>query len=142
MSLEFIALPVHLLALATAAVGIFLADRMGFAWIRGTVETLPERRVLFAHRLVAGALFFLIASGLILFWPMRAYLLHDGLFWVKMFFVAGLVVNALFISELMHHAHQRPFHTLPTKDKIPLFVSGMVSTVCWIGAALCGLFLF
>jgi hypothetical protein len=133
---------VHITSLGFAMVGILYADRLAFAWLRGVRNTLPQRHLLRAHHAVSFALAALIGSGLLLFWPLRNYLLHTSAFWVKMSFVAVLLINSFVIERLMHTATHRPFKELSLAERAPLFVSGAVSVVCWVGAGTTAFFLF
>lgn len=83
----------------------------------------------------------MITTGLIMFWPMHTFLLTEGVFQLKMMFVAILIINSFAIGKLIRVATTRPFATLSTREKIPLFVSGGLSTIAWIGAATLAFFL-
>lgn len=121
---------------------IFLADKEGFAWIRGKKETLDPKRLRILHILTWTGLLLLIASGITLFLPRASFLLKEPFFIMKMLFVAVLIVNAFLIGRLMHVATVRPFRSLQLKEKIQLFASGAISTVSWAGAILAALYLF
>ncbi|MES2014692.1 MAG: hypothetical protein V4437_02660 [Patescibacteria group bacterium] len=121
---------------------ILLADKEGFAWIRGKKETLNPKRLHLLHVLTWTGLLALIASGAILFLPRAKFLLTEPLFIIKMLFVAVLVVNAFLIGRLMHVATVRSFRTLAFSEKIQLFVSGAISTVSWAGVIVLALYLF
>lgn len=136
-----IILPLHLLALAYAAWNIVHADHMGFTWMRGKVATLDPQVVAKYHRGSWIGLSLMIATGLALFWPMREFLLTRPQFFVKMAFVATLVCNGFVIGKLQKTAETKTFASLSFTERLPLFISGAVSTLCWIGAALGGLFL-
>ncbi|HVV38953.1 MAG TPA: hypothetical protein VHD31_01375 [Candidatus Paceibacterota bacterium] len=142
MSLYTVVFYSHLASLALAAVGVLYADKLGFSWLRGKQETLQKMHLVWAHYLVSCALVLLILSGLYLFWPMRVYLLHQWLFYVKMAFVLALIVNSFAIGKLMHTATHTPHHTLSWSEKLPFYISGIVSMVCWAGAGVTALLLF
>lgn len=137
-----VAFYIHVGSLCIAIFGIFLADKSAFAWLRGVRETLNERDIFVAHWIVTTGLCGLILSGLYLFWPLRAYLVGQPLFWLKMSFVLALVINSFFIDNLMHRAVQRSYASLSPRERRPLLISGAVSTICWIGAVAAALFLF
>ena len=132
----------HISFLCLAALGILIADHSAFAWMRGKTETIGKTALLMAHWMVTIALLGLVYTGLLLFWPERDYLLTQPLFLVKLGFVAALLINSKAIEWLMHVAAVRPFNSLSSGQKMPLFLSGAVSTLSWIGAGLMGLFLF
>ncbi len=119
-----------------------MADSSAFAWLRGKREVVGRETLFVAHWVVTAALAGLILTGLTLFWPMRDYLLAQPLFWVKMIFVSALVINSFFIEYLMHTAAHHSFKSLSHRQKVPLMVSGAISTVSWLGAGITAVFLF
>ncbi|HUO56150.1 MAG TPA: hypothetical protein VMU27_01810 [Candidatus Paceibacterota bacterium] len=133
---------IHIGSLCVAVFGIFLADKSAFAWLRGKKETLSARDIFIAHWIVAAGLCGLILSGLYLFWPLRTYLIGQPLFWLKIGFVLALIINSFYIDQLMHLALTRPYSALSKRERMTLIISGMVSTLCWIGAFLAALILF
>lgn len=133
---------IHLSSLALAALGILLADHSAFEWMRGKIDAIQRKKVFALHWVVTVGLSGLILSGLYLFWPLRDYLLTEPLFWLKMFFVAALLINSFFVEQLMHVATRRPYRALSTREKAPLFISGAVSTLSWVGAVVTALLLF
>lgn len=139
---HFIIFGVHLMALCVAVCGMLLADSIGLSWFRSAIHTLPVKRVHMLHEVMSGALAFLIASGLMLFWPERDYLVTQPLFFLKMAFIGVLIINSFVIDSLMHHATRTSYRSLPLGTKRALIVSGAVSSICWAGAALAALALF
>ncbi|MGC9602750.1 MAG: hypothetical protein ABSE76_03385 [Minisyncoccia bacterium] len=137
-----IAFGIHLFALAIAVCGVVVADKVGFSWMRGKVQKLSPKTLHVLHEAISYALIALIASGLYLFWPEREYLLQQNLFLLKMFFVAALVINSIVIDRLMLVATKVPFTMISTKGKAVLFMSGAISFICWVGAALAALIVF
>jgi len=133
---------IHIASLALAAVGIVVADHSALNWMLGRVDRAHRAAVFSAHWFVSIGLAGLVLSGLALFWPMRQYLLGEPLFWLKMFFVGCLLINSFFVEMLMHRAVKYPFRELPFSQKVPLFISGGVSTLCWLGAGFTALALF
>jgi hypothetical protein len=83
----------------------------------------------------------MIVTGVFLFIPMREYLLTRPQFYIKMAFVVTLIANAFVIGHLQKRATTHSFKDLSFKEKLPLFISGAVSTVAWLGAATTALFL-
>jgi hypothetical protein len=83
-----------------------------------------------------------ILSGLYLFWPMREYLLSQPMFWLKIGFVAPLLLNSFAIERLLHLPTRAAFRSLSRRQKLPLMLSGAVSLVCWAGAGITALVLF
>ncbi len=136
-----ILLPLHLITLGFIFWTIIHADHLAFNWIRGKVATLPKEKVQKYHRNTWMGLGGMILTGFLLFWPMREFLLGRPQFYAKMAFVVTLVANGFVIGHLQKIALLKSFKQLTFKEKIPLFISGGVSTLAWIGAALGGLFL-
>jgi hypothetical protein len=132
----------HLTSLAVAIIGILYADKQAISWILGKTETLNPKLLMRAHYIVSIGLAGLIVTGLTMFWPMREALLAQPLFLLKMSFVALLVVNSFAIGTLMHTASAKSFASLTLKEKAPLFISGGLSMIGWVGAITAALFLF
>lgn len=133
---------IHLTSLTTAVCGILLADKEAIQWLRGSRETVSERVAFIAHWVVSIGLSGLVLSGLTMFWPIRDYLLTQPLFLLKMSFVLALLVNSFFIDYLMLMALRRSYASLEFREKLPLMLSGAISTLAWVGAASCALILF
>jgi hypothetical protein len=127
-----ILLPLHFAILGFTAWNVILADHMGFNWIKGRVVTLNREEVRKYHYRVSIGLGLMILSGLCLFWPLREFLLTRTQFYVKMSFVATLVLNSFVIGYLQDVAIAKPYATLTFREKLPLFISGAVSTGCWL----------
>lgn len=134
-------LGLHLLVLAFVAWTVFQADHMGFDWIRGKANTLDEKKVATLHRNTWLGIGGMIATGFLLFWPMREFLLARPQFIIKMAFVLALIINGMVIGRLQAVALAKSYKELSFKEKLPLIISGGVSTVSWLGAALMALFL-
>lgn len=143
MTISDIVLPLHLLVLAFVAWTVLLADHMGFNWIRGKVRTLDAKQVEKLHKRTWYGLAGMIVTGLILFWPAKDYILAYSLpqFVMKMSFVAALVFNGLVIGSLQKIALTKPYRELSLGEKTPLILSGGISTLSWLGAAIMALFL-
>ncbi len=139
--METVILPIHLLVLTFTAWQIFKADHLGFTWMRGRVKTLDAKEVKKYHYRTWAGLILMIITGFTLFWPMREFLLTRPQFFVKMTFVAALLLNSFAIGVLQKTATERPYSSLSLKEKLPLFISGAVSTLSWLGAAAGGFFL-
>lgn len=139
-------LPIHLLILATTAYFIIRADHAAFQWVSGVIASLDMRRMVRYHIAVAIGLCGMIVTGSLM---VQAGIDREGAeaftsnpaFLTKMFFVALLVVNAVVISFLMRGVSGVAYGTLTTKQKIPLMISGAVSTIAWLGALSMAFFL-
>ena len=132
----------HQRPLCVAAAGMFYADSQAFGWLMGKKDLLLHAHLKRAHNVVGFALVGLIATGLVLFWPMREYLIEQPMFWVKMGFVLALVVNAFAIERLMQLPTRLSFRSLTFKEKLGLMISGGISAVSWLGALVLALLLF
>lgn len=119
-----------------------IADKDAFAWVRGVRDTLDRTTVRMYHRMIWVGLLMLIMTGLILFYPQRAYLLGNLLFDIKLLFVAILGLNALLIGRLMEHALDNSYAELGARDKRALFASGAVSVFAWACAAGIAFYMF
>lgn len=141
MDLSQILLPVHLIILAFVVWTVAHADHMGFNWIRGKSRTLDEAKVRRLHIHTWLGLCGMILTGILLFWPLHEYLLTRPQFYVKMVFVAMLVINGFVIGSLQKVALTKSYAELTWKEKLPLMISGAVSTLGWLGAAAGGYYL-
>ncbi len=139
MSELFLAL--HLSSLGFTAWYILRADHAGFNWIRGVSAQLDPVLIKKYHRGTWIGLCLMIVTGLFLFWPMKDYLLTRPQFYIKIAFVMTLICNGFVIGTLQEVAVTKTFTSLSFKEKIPLFISGAVSTLCWVGAAITAFFL-
>ena len=135
-NMSFVLLPLHILTLGVTVIGILLADRQATLWMRGTKQTLSKRTMERYHWWVMVGLWLMIATGFGLFWQFRVTLLATPAFYVKMFFVAVVLVNGFAIQMLMKVAYTRTWKSLSFREKLPLFISGAASTIGWLGAAL------
>lgn len=134
-------LPLHLLTLAFLAWNIVRADHLGFLWIRGTLKTLDKKRVQTLHRNTWIGLGGMIITGVLLFIPMKDYLLMRPQFLLKMAFVFTLLVNGMIIGHLQKVSTTVEYSSLSLSQKVPLYISGAVSTIAWLGAAISALFI-
>lgn len=141
MNLSQFLLPLHLLVLAFVAWTVVHADHMGFNWIRGKSRVLDEAQVAKLHRNTWLGLAGMIATGLLLFWPLHEYLLTRPQFFIKMFFVLALIANGFAIGRLQKIALTKSYAELTWGERLPLMISGAVSTLAWVGAATMAFFL-
>lgn len=141
MSLKEIILSVHLLILAFVAWNVFHADHLGFKWMRGKINILDKKQVSTYHNRIWIGLWGMIITGLVMFLPLRDFLLHRPQFYAKMGFVLVLILNGLFIGKLQNIATTQQYARLAPKEKILLFVSGAISTLAWLGAVAGGFYL-
>lgn len=133
---------IHLTILCVTALVILYSDHVGFNYFRERTLTLSRSTIVWSHRLVWVGLVGMIATGIALMLPSYEYWLSLPSFYVKMAFVLTLIVNALFIGKLSHVATETPYSLLDDETRKTLLTSGALSTMCWIGAAVIGLFIF
>jgi hypothetical protein len=139
--MEQLLLPLHLLILAFIAWNVICADHLGLRWIQGKIKILEMREVKKYHYCISTLLGLMIITGFSLFWPLREFLLTRPQFYVKMGFVIALIINSIVISYLQKIATTKSFASLSLKEKLPLFISGAFSTVCWVLTATAGFYL-
>ncbi len=127
----------HLLALCIAAVGIVLADYIGWQYLRGSVTTVSAVTLRRLHRVVWLGLGLMIATGGALV-AEQPEVLTEVSFYVKLLMVAALLFNGVCIGKLMQVATTTPYRALDQQIRRRLMLSGAVSLTCWIGAAVIG----
>ncbi len=95
MEISQIIFPLHILALLFGLWNIYHADHMGLAWVLGKKERLDASLVKKYHTRTWTALIALMATGFMLFYPMREFLLTRPQFFLKMGFVGALALNGI-----------------------------------------------
>jgi len=136
-----IILPFHLLILGFITWNVLRADHLGLNWIKGTVKILDAQEVKKYHYSISVGLGLMVVTGLTMFWPLREYLLTRPQFYVKMAFVTTLIINSFVIGSLQKKATTRTFSSLSFKEKRALFITGGISSACWVLTALAGFYL-
>lgn len=112
---------------------VILADILGLLWVLEKIKKLPKKVMLMAHRLIWLGLVISITSGSLLFWESREYLLTLPAFYTKILFVVALLVNSFVISKHLKVALEvESFSALARKERSSFFISGVISTICWI----------
>jgi hypothetical protein len=134
-------LQIHLTAVFATLSLVVVADTHGLLWVLGKMSILPKRRMELLHRAIWIGLFCIVGAGVTMFSSYPEYLLTLPAFQLKMFFVAGLLLNAIFIGKHLNSAATRTFASLTGKERLILLLSGAVSTLGWIGAYTCAQFL-
>lgn len=129
-------LPFHLISLGFVLFFVIVSDIHAHLWMRG--KKIEFERMKTLHILVWFGIASMIITGGSMYMQYKEYLLTDTAFIVKMFFVATLIINGIVISKFLHYV-KRPYSDLTKKEKIPLIVSGMVSSAAWVGAIVSGL---
>jgi len=132
----------HIISLIFSAFIIIIADHDAFLWFREKKQTLDSKKINRLHIVAWIGLVALIITGGFLFYPARNYLVHNVYFIIKMIFVAILVGNGFLIGKLSNIATQKPFSSLTKRERWPLFLSGTLSAMSWIGATITAFFIF
>ncbi len=127
-------LGIHIAIVCVTFIIILSADHYGLTWMTGKNPILDEKKLRRLHAYTWIALIALIISGGTMFWEDRDSLLSSSAFLLKMAFVGTLIVNSISIGIFMKVAIKRKFSELSLKEKIPLFIAGGISTLCWLGA--------
>lgn len=141
MEASDIILPLHIGVLLYALWNIFHADHLGFTWMTGNIDVLEEEDIRKYHRRVWIGLVGMMVTGFIMFWPMREYLLGRWQFLLKISFVLALVANGFAIGSIQKVATKKWYKELTMREKLPILLSGAVSTVGWVGAAIMAFFI-
>ena len=130
----------HIGILIITALLIVYSDHQAFLYITGKKKLLDRKIINIFHYLVWAGLLGMITTGAMMVYPnFLKFLTVDGVP-LKMFFVAILIGNSFFIHSLKNIAYERTFESLSRLEKIKLFVSGVLSTIGWIGAATTAIF--
>ncbi len=132
---------IHLTVLFITVFCILYADHHGYLYFRGRKQTLSIGLVRRLHYTVILGLVLMIVTGGLLFKDAWGEFIDHPPFYVKMFFVLGLIANSFLIGKLMHLATIKTFSSLSYRERSMLIFSGTTSALCWIGAASIG-FLF
>ncbi len=125
---------IHLVTLGCTVLCILFADHQAFSWVLGHTEKLNKKTIQTVHYLTLAGLGIMILSGVAMALPMKEYLFTVPAFWIKMGFVLALIINSFFIGSLMKTAFNHSFKSLALSEKLPLFISGSVSGISWLGA--------
>ena len=141
MIIELLALQVHITTVFALITTVIVTDIAALLWVAGKKETLSFGVLRTLHMLVWVGLVLMMLSGGTMFLSYREYLLSVPAFYIKMGFVSALVVNAFVIGKHLHIASERSFASLSRVERRPLLISGIVSTVSWIGVVSAALML-
>ncbi len=128
-----VVLGAHIVAFFVNISLVIIADIYGLLWVTGKKSVLNSAVMSRLHKLIWFGLGISIISGVMLAWDSWEYLFTLPAFYTKLIFVLALVVNSFFISSHQQIASERAFVSLGSSEKMPLLISGGVSTFCWIG---------
>jgi hypothetical protein len=140
--METILFYLHIAGVTWSVLFILQADKDAFKWFSCKSQTLSEIKTKKQHRMVWLGLLTAIVSGILLFWDRRFYLIGESpAFLIKMIFVLALTLNGFFIGRTIKVATTKSFENLTFGEKIPLFISGGISSISWLGAIVSAFFL-
>lgn len=134
-------LPFHVGAFFITVVAVVMADVQALLWVLGKKPTLDKEQIHRLHSLVEVGLLVIVTTGIILALPVTDYLVTITAFLLKMTFVLALIINSFVIKYHMDIPTTKTFASLTKSEKIPLLISGLVSSASWIGAFICAQFL-
>lgn len=141
ITVENILLPVHVGILLFIFWNIFKADHSAFSWMRGKLAILDANKMMKFHHNIFYGLIGMTITGIGLYIPLREKLSASPAFKFKMAFVIVLFINSFVIYKFMPVASNKKYSELTTKEKLPLILSGAISTLSWIGALIAVTFL-
>jgi|GEM_PF-835219 branched-subunit amino acid transport protein len=131
----------HIAAICLTGALVLYADEQGLAWMLGKKDRLNQNVVHFMHYAVAVGLAAIIVTGAFLLLPRAALYLGNPDFIVKMIAVAVLIINTYFIDRFSEVATRQAFRDVSHTERMPLFISGVVSVLGWATALIGGLLL-
>lgn len=141
MSAKEVFLSLHIGILLITIWNIFHADYLGLKWMRGIIPKLDFQELMKYHKRVQVGLVLMIVTGVLLVLPQASYLLSRPQFYIKMTMVLALIFNSVAIFFLMKRTTEKTFAELSFRERLPLFVSGSISTIGWVGATIVATFL-
>jgi hypothetical protein len=118
---------------------VLLNDLIGFVWAVGLKRQFSERFLKAAHGLIGVAFLGAVGTGIALAVSKPEIIRHNG-FWIKMTFVAMIGVNGVFMGRKCSTLAQRRFASFPTRAKVSIILSVMLSLALWLGTAVLALF--
>lgn len=131
-------LTLHLSIVIALGLLVLYSDEQALLWVLGKKPILNGARIMILHRTISvGLAALLITGGLLYIQAVPAYL-SNSTFIIKMTAIAALILNTYFIEKFSHVATTKTFASLKTSERIPLFISGVVSALGWITAITCG----
>lgn len=130
----------HVPILLTTMAVILYSDHQALLYFTGRKQILTAKFSVWSHRLVWLGLVAMIFSGVSLVAPSWQFYMSDPVFYIKIWFVLVLVINAVAIGKLLPLAQVRPFRELTPLQRTTLLVSGFLSGLSWTGAIILSYF--
>jgi hypothetical protein len=138
--MEIIYTPLHVLALLYVAWNIVHADKLGLAWMRGKIATIDKKTITKYHHGTWLGIVLMLLTGSAIFSTVMDKIVYPQ-FAMKMGFVLVIVLNSFIIGQLIKIPTTKTFASLTTKEKIPLYLSGLLSFASWGGAIIAAMFI-
>ncbi len=131
---------VHVAVLILTLLGIVYADHLALQYVRGVRMSIDASLSRKLHYAVWAGLLGMIVSGFFLVLPAWEYYAGETSFYIKMGFVLALIFNSWVIGTLAPLAATKQFYELTSEEKKMLILSGSISGISWVGAAVLGFF--
>ena len=131
-----IILSIHIITATTLVLLVIYTDHYGLSWLRGKLNVLDKNKIERLHKAIYLGIGIMLITGIYLFWPNKDYLMYVKEFWLKMLFVATLITNSFLISKLMPISFSKAFDLLSARERLPLYISGFISSLAWIATIL------
>ncbi len=133
---------VHILILLATLYFIARSDWLGLQWMRGVKPTLELATLKKYHRNVSiGLVLMVLTGGTMAYFGLQRGAINLPALYVKLAFVAVLIVNSFVIGSHMKRASEVPFASLSANEKLMLYISGAASTLGWLGAIAAAFFI-
>lgn len=129
----------HLIIASVTGLMVLYADEQAAAWVFGKRELFHPGTFRFLHQAVSIGLALLLITGGIMYSQSAPAYLSLPIFDVKMVTVFALILNTYSINRFSQVALMRPFASLSTRERFPLYISGAISLLGWGTAFACGL---
>ncbi len=131
---------IHVAILICTMVGILYADHLAVQYVRGVRPYINASVAKRLHYGVWVGLMGMILTGFFLVQPLWEYYAGEASFYIKMGFVLALIFNSWVIGTLAPLAATKQFQELTSEEKKMLILSGSISGISWVGAAVLGFF--
>jgi hypothetical protein len=129
----------HISVILSAIGLVLLNDFIGLFWALGLKQQFSEQSLRIQHRVIGVAFIAAIGTGIAASIAKPEVLRHNG-FWIKMIFVATIGLNGWFMGKKCQTLAQHRFRTLPSRTKVSISLSVILSLFLWLATALIGLF--
>jgi hypothetical protein len=131
--LFYIFLFIHIISFIIAIGSVITVDTFGLLWILKKVKlSLVNQVANVSVKLIWIGWFGLVCSGIVLI-TLKGFI--DNLTWIKLFFVALVAVNGLFLAMIKKSVEKLgDVETLPSREQFRMTVASTISQIGWWGA--------